>query len=1458
MAFVAGLLGILSCSVDNGDEPVPQAPLFVQVSADDGAAPIVPASLLTGTFDGPSDPATVATTETVDADRNPAFGVSDQVVSVTTSTQEKGYFIKFPPGALAAGGTYSFYLKVLSGNLDHFRLELKNENFDPLATASVGGLGIGIVYKFTFTVPSNAVGTNGARELALVFDPNQAGTFLIDGLEGPTLTLTADDGAQPTSISVTDVVAFFMAPDPPGVATFTSVSPARSGPSDLQVTFSPSANPKGIWAPALLPSGNYTFFFRRDAGTMKSFYLEIKDAQGNLLQRHFVGALETGVSKRLDSSIPVGVTGAEAVIVVGPSQSGTVTVDGLWDSAPAPSFASIAPDDGAAPQVPASLSLGTWSMATTETVDADRNPAFGVSDQVVLVAASGGGKSFWVKFPSGSLVAGGTYTFYAKGLTGNLDHFNLVLKTQGGNPIVVTPITGLTNGVSYKITFVVPLTATGANEAGELILDFPDAAQDGTMTLDGLEGPTLTLVPDDGGTPTPVSATVAGTFNIAPDSPSVATMTTVPPGRTGPNDRQMSFVASANVKGVWVDVALPPGDYQLYFRRDAGTMKSFRLELKHKVSGQLVKKFFVGGLETGVFKKLTLPVMALYPDQAVIVVPPASSGTITADGFLDTAPASIWATLLSLGVAKALAASFAPAAFFFALNLLFYGGLLFAVGTTLYEIGKRFFMQSTVPDPDNVVSVFSPRIVFQRSSRRSEVRDGARFEVDTQVGPEKGGISFADEEGTVWTEYPLAWEGDERTREEFAKLLGRTFRDLAPLFSKREVPADYETPTLLVATKLARSMPKPGAFVIYDKAKQLLRFIGLQPEAKAEAKKVLARYSKLLNEKGLRKVKEGALVQFPVAHNDWDMSGPGLFLVLRPSAPDESLARPETPKPDEASPRSEARTTEEEPFGAYLERFKSKIPPLPSVDEVNEAAIELNVHTLGRPSENVLAYSSSIVGGRATQYKDYRLKDVFNALERGLAQTRISNSQSAEAQYRLTEAWERVPAALERKVIEFTVVGAGQNGEPKILTLLRKEGAKEGLNQALAALEQEAVRQAGELAKVLGITEEMLREQQTVEGIEILISDKVEEFQEEMAQLAQELTSNPSYFNFGSKASPPGLPGFREQPLSYSDLLLEIEKGFKKFIEESQRVARVSIDTRVDSHQHQIRLVDLIGRTTEESLRGFEAGIREARTSAEKKVKPGFGSSELHKELIRELVTAGNKALEPIKTALNEIEKAAKQKGPGERRSEMRGRAVFRALEQFVLLQARLSRMTAESTQVSGVSDQVKQVRTPALVFVHYRDLVEKFSEAQRSEVQILATQVPETEVVIYSANVTDQRVASFTGLDNVLVTPVSAEAAFKMSGAARFSNRIAHLSKSDSVRLRREFKPETRRKIRFFRHVNGVGGLGIAAILQLDAGGTLPGIRPDEEGFFTFVNALLQAKYQEYLNRFVVFARSA
>ncbi len=171
------------------------------------------------------------------------------------------------------------------------------------------------------------------------------------------------------------------------------------------------------------------------------------------------------------------------------------------------------------------------------------------------------------------------------------------------------------------------------------------------------------------------------------------------------------------------------------------------------------------------------------------------------------------------------------------------------------------------------------------------------------------------------------------------------------------------------------------------------------------------------------------------------------------------------------------------------------------------------------------------------------------------------------------------------------------------------------------------------------------------------------------------------------------------------------------------------------------------------------------------------------------------------------------------------------------------------------VKEEMDRAKHPALFLVSYKDLTQSFSEAQRSELRILASQVANTRIAIYDADPAGEGLALFKGLDNVLITPSSAEGALRLVGS-KFMGRTAHLSKEDSAGLRGQFGAHAQ-KIKFFRYVGGESGLAVAARLLLDSDGNLPGIGRDQDGFFILVGGLLRSLAQDYLARFAV-ARSA
>jgi len=184
---------------------------------------------------------------------------------------------------------------------------------------------------------------------------------------------------------------------------------------------------------------------------------------------------------------------------------------------------------------------------------------------------------------------------------------------------------------------------------------------------------------------------------------------------------------------------------------------------------------------------------------------------------------------------------------------------------------------------------------------RSEVRGEAQFKVNPAADPDTG-IHFVDEEGVEWTEYRLDWEGDERTRREFVNLLDQTFPELSPFFQEGKVPERFDPPALLVATKVARSMPAPAGFVLYSKRGQILYMIGLQEDAK----ELVTRYIHLLKDRKLRSVSYPAIAALPVAHSAWNVREEDLFLTLRP-LPARSEAREQSKGPGPVTPVSPAK-----------------------------------------------------------------------------------------------------------------------------------------------------------------------------------------------------------------------------------------------------------------------------------------------------------------------------------------------------------------------------------------------------------------------------------------------------------------------------------------------------------------------------------------------------------------------
>ncbi len=190
-----------------------------------------------------------------------------------------------------------------------------------------------------------------------------------------------------------------------------------------------------------------------------------------------------------------------------------------------------------------------------------------------------------------------------------------------------------------------------------------------------------------------------------------------------------------------------------------------------------------------------------------------------------------------------------------------------------------------------------------------------------------------------------------------------------------------------------------------------------------------------------------------------------------------------------------------------------------------------------------------------------------------------------------------------------------------------------------------------------------------------------------------------------------------------------------------------------------------------------------------------------------------------------------------------------------------------------NVRQSLKNLKTPALVYLDYKNLMEKFWDSEKNTwneqgmeiIAMTAMHPDKIRLVISGADLMDDRLKAFRDLrdsgKNVRITDLSAAEAYEASQKdfiKGWKNHVSiHLSK-DLPGLKNSFNKTQQSEIYFFRYArqDRQGGLLAAALLwaqYAEDGKTMDGVTRDEEGFLTLTEGFIRQIIQKYEARLVV-----
>jgi hypothetical protein len=195
------------------------------------------------------------------------------------------------------------------------------------------------------------------------------------------------------------------------------------------------------------------------------------------------------------------------------------------------------------------------------------------------------------------------------------------------------------------------------------------------------------------------------------------------------------------------------------------------------------------------------------------------------------------------------------------------------------------------------------------------------------------------------------------------------------------------------------------------------------------------------------------------------------------------------------------------------------------------------------------------------------------------------------------------------------------------------------------------------------------------------------------------------------------------------------------------------------------------------------------------------------------------------------------------------------------------------AAQRLNVRQSLKNLKTPALVYLDYKNLMEKFWDADKNTwneqgmeiIALTAMHADKIRLVITGADLTDERLKAFRDLQsagkNVRITDDEARTAYEKSQKDFVkgwkSHVNIHLSK-DMPGLRNAFTGPAMDEMYFFRYEkeDRQGGLLAAALLwaeYAEAGRALEGFDRDSEGFLVMTEGYIRQIVQKYEANLIV-----
>ena len=209
--------------------------------------------------------------------------------------------------------------------------------------------------------------------------------------------------------------------------------------------------------------------------------------------------------------------------------------------------------------------------------------------------------------------------------------------------------------------------------------------------------------------------------------------------------------------------------------------------------------------------------------------------------------------------------------------------------------------------------------------------------------------------------------------------------------------------------------------------------------------------------------------------------------------------------------------------------------------------------------------------------------------------------------------------------------------------------------------------------------------------------------------------------------------------------------------------------------------------------------------------------------------------------------------------------------EFFVSMDVELSGRSEMRLMPAGkkinVRQSLKNLNTPALVYMDYKNLMEKFWDAEKKTwnaqgveiIELANMRADKIRLVIYGADIMDERLNPFRELResrrNVRITNEDAQTAYRetqkdfVKGLKHFVN--IHISK-DSNAVKKSFTGTSKDEMFFFRYEaqDNASGLLAAALLWedfADAGKKMDGITRDSEGFLVMSESYMRQLVQSY-----------